>query len=527
MKVLAVVDKIPSAISICAEAVRRMDGWFDYEVVAVHPKKPSVQQLEEFVAKAREADVIHFQYWKSGNMLLGLYPFLKEKKKVLTHNNPYDVELEDWWLKYDEVVANNQGIQKRMALKFGKNPYLVPLTIDLGKYKFQREYPEDNVFKVIMVVARIESSKGVLEVAKACRETKTRLILVGRVSDMEYMRNVMAEGGNYIDFRNDISEEELLKAYYESHLHICNSKDDFESGTLPILEAMACGVPVLTRMIGHVPDLYNKRNMVVRSGIKEDWEDLAKEIERLKNDRELRMIIREEAFNTVLSRDYEYSAKRYYRLYRKVLHQQPLVSVVIPTYNRRDALMLGLTSLFKQKYQNLEIIVVDDGGDDDSAERVEEFKKASGMVVRYIYMEKDGYGLARCRNRGVVESNGEIIVFMDDRLVLDEEAILKMVEKLKAKTWVFGDKGANKVSFVENFSCIYKKDIVGMGMFNEQMIFYGGMTRDLSLKMRYNGVKAVYHPIAKAKPVVSSKSRYIKKQEVIKAKLILWKLWGE
>ena len=392
MKILAVVDKVPSAIYLCARAVSKMDDWFDYEIMAVHPKKPSTEQLEEFRKKAWEADLIHFQYWKSANMLLDLFPFLKEKKKILTHNNPYDVELENWWNKYDMVVANNQTIQRNLHTKFNRMPELVPLGIDLEKYQFQREYPKDDIFKVIMVVARIESSKGVLEVARACRMTKSRLILVGRVSDMDYMKSVMAESGDYIDFRENISEEELVKAYHESHLHICNSKDNFESGTMPILEAMACGVPVLTRMVGHVPDFYNKKNLVVRNGIKEDVDDLVKEIERLKGDRDLRLIIREEAFNTVLAKDNEYTAKRYYRLYRKVLFDgKPLVSVVIPTYNRKDSLLLGLTSVFKQNYDNVEVIVVSDGGDDGTEEMIEDFKKESGMVVKYIWHEKDGY----------------------------------------------------------------------------------------------------------------------------------------
>lgn len=504
-----------------------MDDWFDYEIIAVHPKRPSTEQLEAFRTKAWEADVIDFQYWKNANLLIEAFPFLKDKKKILTHHNPYDCEVENWFDKFDEVVVKNQTQQKTISLKFGKTPVLIPHTIDLDMYKFQREYPKDDIFKVIMVVARIESSKGVLEVAKACRATKSRFILVGRVSDMEYMKDVMAEGGDYIDFRPNISDEDLVKSYYESHLHICNSKDNFESGTMPILESMACGVPVLTRMVGLVPDIYNKKNMVVRSGVKEDWEELAKEIERLKADRDLRMIIREEAFNSIIGRDDEYTAKRYYRLYRKVLHSTPLVSVVIPTYNRRDILSLGLASIYKQKYENIEIIVVDDGGNDGTDDLIQNFKKETGIPIKYIWNENQGYGLARSRNIGVLEANGEVVILMDDRLMMEDDAIVRFLDKLEPKTWVFGDKGANKTSFVENFSCIYKKDLVTLGMFSERMNLWGGMTRDLTLKMRYNGFTSIYCPLAKARVLLGSKSRYSKKEELVKAKLLLWKLWGE
>ncbi len=459
-------------------------------------------------------------------MLLGGFPFLKDKKKILTHHNPYDCEIEDWWDKYDEVVVKNQTQQKTMQIKFNKTPVLIPHSIDLEKFKFQREYPEDNVFKAIMVAARIESSKGVLEVAKACKETRTRLILVGRISDMDYMQQVMSEGGDYIDFRQNLSDEELLKSYYEAHIHICNSKDNFESGTLPILESMACGVPVLTRSVGLVPDIYNKKNMVVRTGVKEDWQDLANEIEKLKNDRELRKSIREEAFSSIVDRDDEYTARKYYALYRQVLFgEKPLVSVIIPTYNRKDILQLGLTSIVAQHYPNIEVIVVDDGSDDGTKEMVEEFKESTDMVIKYIYFKNEGYGLARSRNAGLVEANGEIVCFMDDRYMMSRNAVEVFVSKLEPKTWVFGNKEANKSSFVENFSAIHKRDLISIGGFNERINFWGGMTRDITLKMRYNNIKSLYCPNAEAKVLISSKSKYSKKDDLIKAKLLLWKLW--
>jgi glycosyltransferase involved in cell wall biosynthesis len=523
MKILIVVEKLGSAIDTCAKAMAKMSDWIDYEIIAVHPKRPSPEQLEDFRKKAFAADLIDFQYWKSANMLISAFPFLKDKKKILTHHNPYDCELENWWDKYDEVVVKNQTQQKTMQLKFNKTAILIPHTIDLNKFQFQREYPDDGVFKAIMVAARIESNKGVIEVAKACRMTQTRLILVGRVSDMEYMRNVMAEGGDYIDFRQSISDEDLLKAYYESHIHICNSRDNFESGTLPILESMACGVPVVTRAIGLVPDLYNKKNMVVRSGQKEDWEELAREIERLKNDRELRKTIREEAFNSIIQRDDEYTARKYYTLYRQILSDKPLVSIIIPTYNRKDILSLGLTGILRQTYPNIETIVVDDGSTDGTEEIIDSFKES--MVIKYIKFEHDGYGLARSRNAGLVEANGDIVFFLDDRLMMESDAVETLIKKLEPKTWVFGNKGADKSSFVENFGAIYKRELVSMGGFNERINYWGAMTRDITLKMRYNNIKAVYCPMAKAKTMINSKSRYTKKNDMIKAKFILWKLW--
>jgi len=521
MKILIVVDKEKSAIWRCAKAMERMRDWFDFDIVAVHPKRPSVDQLETFRRLAMDADLIDFQYWKTAEMLLGSFGFLKDKPKILAHHNPYDLDRLNWWEKYNEVIITNSAMEKVIKEAFHKQPVKIPLSVDLGFFKFQRKYPDD--FKVIMVAARIEGKKGILEVAKACRETKTRFILVGRISDMDYMRQVMGEAGNLIDFRQDVTSKELLQSYYESALHINNSADGFESGTLPILESMATGVPVLTRNIGHVPDIANGKNMIVRPGTKDNWKEIANYIEVLKGDRNKLLKLREEGFKTVLSMDDEYTARKYYRLYRKVLYKEPLVSVIIPTYNRKKVLGTVLASVAAQIYPNIEIIVVDDGSTDGTDKFIQDIK--GSLQIKYIKQKKDGYGLARARNRGVVEANGDILVFLDDRFLLDTHAVENFVKSMRPGVWLFGNKGANKKSFVENLSCVYKKDLVRMGLFNERIIYYGGLTRDIINRMGQINIKPIYCPDVTAKPLISSKSKFNRKDDIIKAKLLLWKLW--
>jgi len=527
IKVLIVVDKIPSAIWVCgARPMERLRKWCDIDIVAVHPKRPSKEQLDDFEGKAIEADIIDFQYWKSAEMLMGRFPFLRDKPKVLTHHNPYDVDLEDWFKKYDRVIVKNQTQKKIIKDTFKKEPLVIPHSTNLGFFEFQREYPNENIFKVLMVVARIEGKKGVLEVAKACRQTKTRFILVGRISDMNYFREIMTSAGDYIDFRQDITDEKLKEAYYEAHLVINNSVDGFESGTLIHLEAMGCGVPVLTREIGLVPDIANGKNMVVRGGTKDNIKELAEYIEMLKKDREKRLRLREEGFKSVLCRDDEYCALRYYRVYREVLGEgKPLVSVIIPTYNREKTLIASLVGLVRQDYPNLEIIVVDDGSKDGTKKAVKEFKEMCPIPIRYIKQKRMGYGLARARNTGVVEANGKILVFQDDRYLMNPNAISELVAMVKPRTWVFGDKGAQKRDFVENFSCVYKRDLVDIGMFNERIVYYGAMTRDILSRMS-NRIIHQYCANARCTVLLDSKSKFKKKPEIVKAKLLLWKLRG-
>ena len=88
------------------------------------------------------------------------------------------------------------------------------------------------------------------------------------------------------------------------------------------------------------------------------------------------------------------------------------VSVIIPTYNYAHFIGEALESVRAQTYRNLEIIVVDDGSTDKTAEVVARFPEA-----RYIYQTNEG--IASARNAGMRASAGQYLVFLDadDRLL--------------------------------------------------------------------------------------------------------------
>jgi glycosyltransferase involved in cell wall biosynthesis len=86
----------------------------------------------------------------------------------------------------------------------------------------------------------------------------------------------------------------------------------------------------------------------------------------------------------------------------------PKVSVVIPTYNRAAKVRKGIESVLTQTFSDLEIIVVDDGSADDTANVI---AKTFGDRIRYYYQTNQGASAAR--NRGIAEARGEWIAFLD------------------------------------------------------------------------------------------------------------------
>jgi glycosyltransferase involved in cell wall biosynthesis len=85
----------------------------------------------------------------------------------------------------------------------------------------------------------------------------------------------------------------------------------------------------------------------------------------------------------------------------------PLVSVVIPTFNRAQYIVSAVESVLAQRDACLELIVVDDGSTDDTAERLQPYLDR----IRYVSQENAGAGASR--NRGMALANGEYIAFLD------------------------------------------------------------------------------------------------------------------
>ncbi len=89
------------------------------------------------------------------------------------------------------------------------------------------------------------------------------------------------------------------------------------------------------------------------------------------------------------------------------LSEKPLVSVILPTYNRSELLPQSIDSVLSQSYANVELIVVDDGSTDDT----EAVVRACSPAIRYV--RQPHTGVAAARNRGLIEARGELIAFQD------------------------------------------------------------------------------------------------------------------
>lgn len=125
------------------------------------------------------------------------------------------------------------------------------------------------------------------------------------------------------------------------------------------------------------------------------------------------------------------------------INKNPLVSVIIPTFNREVYLLKAIESVVNQSYKNIETLVVDDGS---------EFNYAESICSQYencTYFYKKNGGLSSARNFGISQAKGEFIAFLDDDDFWDPHKIAKQIETFDSNPNV--DMIHSKVAIVDEY----------------------------------------------------------------------------
>ena len=122
------------------------------------------------------------------------------------------------------------------------------------------------------------------------------------------------------------------------------------------------------------------------------------------------------------------------------MDMKPLVSVIVPAYNAEKVLPRSLSSLFNQDYENIEIIVVNDGSKDGTLMYLKSLQAEHKNLV--VIDQKNG-GVSKARNSGIAVAQGEFIAFLDADDEMPKDFLRKMAEAIGDADMVFG--GVKKV----------------------------------------------------------------------------------
>ena len=114
----------------------------------------------------------------------------------------------------------------------------------------------------------------------------------------------------------------------------------------------------------------------------------------------------------------------------------PCVSIVLATYNERENILDTIEAIFEHVKETVEIIVVDDDSPDETWKIASELNDPRVKVIRRVSTR----GLASAFNRGIIESRGEIVGWMDADMCMPPAMLPGMIERLNDHDIVIGSR---------------------------------------------------------------------------------------
>jgi GT2 family glycosyltransferase/glycosyltransferase involved in cell wall biosynthesis len=290
----------------------------------------------------------------------------------------------------------------------------------------------------------------------------------GAVSGDPTIRDTIARrtGGPRIDYVGEFTDKrELIRLYKSCDAFVSAHRG--EGFGMKILDAMACGLPVITPLFGGptdyctaatcvpvelslVPmgDCLDSRSLTIANRplwAQPDTRSLAEQMRKVHDEREAAAALGARARETVLDRfSWSHAASRLVEIASDLRARRPRrsrsrvepapsserqspywlglrVSVIVPTHNRKDKLLACLDALARQSVlpQEFEVVVVDDGSTDGTGEALDSRRFPFDLRV----YRQDGGGPGTARNLGIEQAAGELVLFIGDDILADERLL--------------------------------------------------------------------------------------------------------
>ena len=147
--------------------------------------------------------------------------------------------------------------------------------------------------------------------------------------------------------------------------------------------------------------------------------------------------------------------------------ENELISVNILTYNRSDKVKISIQSLLNQTYSNIEILIIDDGSDDDTYNNLKDIIKSNKNKLKYVKCKKNK-GNWHARNVGIKYSKGKYITFCDSDDISDSNKLELLYNTLRKYNLLFV--GCQMIrTHINNFDLYLKNDKFNFKKINKQI----------------------------------------------------------
>ncbi len=203
----------------------------------------------------------------------------------------------------------------------------------------------------------------------------------------------------------------------------------YEGFGMPLLEAFAAGAPVICSNTTSLPEVGGE---AILSCDPFDIEAMSSLMVQISQDQDLRIELTRRGKERLALFSWEHSARNLREAFQRVSLRQippsskddPLVSIVTPSYNQGRFLQRTIESVLNQTYPKIEYMVMDGGSSDESVEILRSYGD------RFHWVSEKDEGQTDAINKGFSRSHGEILAYLNSDDVLQPEAVEKIVNFL-------------------------------------------------------------------------------------------------
>jgi len=242
------------------------------------------------IIKKIDPDIVHAQ-----NLIFATPALISKKLLKIPYvvwGQGSDVYLQNWFIKLvsktiiknaDSVIALTNNMKMVMQTIYNRDIAVIPNGINIENYRDELdEHKRENSGKRILFVGRLDPVKGVQYLLKAMEIVcevlpDAKLILVGDGEEREKLECLTNSLGmrDRVQFVGRIPHEKIPDYLYQADIFVLPSLS--EGLAIVILEAMACGLPIVATRVGGVPDIIEDgvNGYMVESG---DFQEMAKKI---------------------------------------------------------------------------------------------------------------------------------------------------------------------------------------------------------------------------------------------------------
>jgi len=328
---------------------------------------------------------------------------------------------------YTKEKLSLYGIHQEKTVTIHPKAYCTQDKIPASQDRIPEQLQNSRIVLSVGRLVKRKNLKTVIDVAKEFKDDKkVQFVIIGDGPEKNNLERQIEINNlqSTVRIRTNVHDDELAAYYQQSRamlfLPVSNeTTGDVEGFGIVAVEAASFGLPCIASNQGGVPD-------AVQDGVSgflvnpQDTADIVKKLHRFIYDEELWAHFHKRAKQSYHIRT---SNEQQKKIFAAILGDMgsSSISVVIPAYNAQKTITACLHALFRQTVPPKEIIVVDDGSQDQTRALVSRFSPAVTLITQ------KNSGAPHARNVGLSKAKGEYILFLDS----DIRANPRMLERMQ------------------------------------------------------------------------------------------------